>query len=454
MDYEVEVPDPGNPGETKLATRGAGISLIVDNSHVSILDSTVSSVGLTGIYLSTRSNHVLVDGNTVHGTRKATAILAESRSHDLIVRGNVVYHAAVENPTETGIQIAGTTRAVGENNVVFDSRYGIKATGYVNSGGVEMPCSRVILRNNVAFDNFASPITVNSVGNRNYPELPVATDRVAVYHNSLSSNGSTSTRYGHGSGFYLLQLHSPQAELSEVAIENNIVDSGLGMFVNQYVNNPGAPPLTEVEFSRNHYYHAPFSPPDTYMGDWDGALLEDLIAWKTQLENDASGGTTVLDEPSFADRAAGDFQLTLDSPCIDQAIALTTITTVDDFTLGVENAMYFMDGYGISGETGDEIVIFDPFWDVVGIATVTAVDYDTNVLTVDSVLPDVRVGDLVSYGRDKNGHWRVAGRPDIGAYERTQGAKVEVCHAEQTISIAVVALDAHLEHGDTFGSCR
>lgn len=59
--------------------------------------------------------------------------------------------------------------AVCENNVVFDSGYGIKATGDVNSVGVEMPCSRVILRDNVAFDNLASPITVSSVGDRNHP---------------------------------------------------------------------------------------------------------------------------------------------------------------------------------------------------------------------------------------------------------------------------------------------
>jgi hypothetical protein len=101
-----------------------------------------------------------------------------------------------------------------------------------------------------------------------------------------------------------------------------------------------------------------------------------------------------------------DLHLQADSPCIDAGEFPTTITSVagSGTEFQVEDARYFIDGWGIPHVQGDEIQLSDgqP-------ARITNVNYATNLITVDKVLMWTQnQGISLAY---------VGGAPDLGAYE-------------------------------------
>lgn len=99
------------------------------------------------------------------------------------------------------------------------------------------------------------------------------------------------------------------------------------------------------------------------------------------------------------------FYLHSDSPCIDNGGFLTTITSANGSgtQFVVDNAGYFMDGWGII--EGDTIQLEGQS----DTATITTVNYDTNTITVDTSLTWTQgLGISLEY----NGT-----APDIGAYE-------------------------------------
>ncbi len=100
-----------------------------------------------------------------------------------------------------------------------------------------------------------------------------------------------------------------------------------------------------------------------------------------------------------------DFHLKEDSPCIDAGAYLTTITETDgsgtEFT--VEDARYFMDGWGII--EGDKIQLHGQS----ETAIITNVDYNNNIISIDKELTWTQnLGISLAY---------VSSAPDIGAYE-------------------------------------
>jgi hypothetical protein len=82
------------------------------------------------------------------------------------------------------------------------------------------------------------------------------------------------------------------------------------------------------------------------------------------------------------DYSVPDLTLQPNSPCRNKGVALTTITSPSGsgtaFT--VEDAGYFMDGWGIDGVQGDKIQIFGTKQQ----ARAVKVDYATNTITLDS----------------------------------------------------------------------
>ncbi|GMV83949.1 MAG: hypothetical protein AMXMBFR7_51330 [Planctomycetota bacterium] len=93
-------------------------------------------------------------------------------------------------------------------------------------------------------------------------------------------------------------------------------------------------------------------------------------------------GNTSLD-PLLADFQKGDFRLTEKSPLIDKALPLTE-TAADGTrskTLAVTDAGWFYDGFGITGEQGDEIQLSDG-----ASARILKIDYAKHVLELDAPL--------------------------------------------------------------------
>lgn len=101
-----------------------------------------------------------------------------------------------------------------------------------------------------------------------------------------------------------------------------------------------------------------------------------------------------------------DLRLQLGSPCIDSGTFLTTIVSADGSgrSFQVEDAGYFMDGWGIV--QGDSIQLYgSDQW-----AIISHVDYQSNLLTIDRMMTWTRnQGVCLVY---------ISSAPDIGAYEQ------------------------------------
>jgi hypothetical protein len=111
--------------------------------------------------------------------------------------------------------------------------------------------------------------------------------------------------------------------------------------------------------------------------------------------------------PMFVDGAGRDFSLQSGSGLVDAAAFLTTASGSSTGTvMTVADARWFYDGFGIPGETGDEIQLEGGTQR----AVVLAVDHGANTLTLDRELAwtDGQGVSLVYTGS----------APDVGAFER------------------------------------
>lgn len=116
---------------------------------------------------------------------------------------------------------------------------------------------------------------------------------------------------------------------------------------------------------------------------------------------------SIINNPGFVNTGTYNFQLSENSPLIDQGTYLTTTTGAGSGTLiPVNDAGYFFDGFGIPGETGDEIQLGGTSQK----ATIVEVDFAANTITVDRTL-NWSANQGVTYAYLGN-------KPDLGAFER------------------------------------
>jgi hypothetical protein len=115
--------------------------------------------------------------------------------------------------------------------------------------------------------------------------------------------------------------------------------------------------------------------------------------------------------PMYVDRAVHDYRLSAGSPLIDAGTFLTkTASAGSGTTIAVQDASYFVDGFGIPGETGDLIQLHGQ----TETSRVVRVDYATNTITVDRALTwTAGQGLALSYS---------GAAPDIGAFETGTGS--------------------------------
>ena len=138
-------------------------------------------------------------------------------------------------------------------------------------------------------------------------------------------------------------------------------------------------------------------------------------------------------DPKFVNLSASDpnnpnlpdLHLQADSPCIDAGAYPTRITSADGSgaQFQVEDARYFIDGWGIPHVQGDEIQLADGQQ-----ARITNVNYEANLITVDRVLTwTLNQGISLAYE---------GAAPDLGAYEFEPQLELHGASGDQAIYLS------------------
>jgi hypothetical protein len=281
-------------------------------------------------------------------------------------------------------------RNVIENNVIALS--GVPADG-TTSTGMSVRTQSNIVRHNRFYFNDGPGLSFYTGSGQAYNA-----DHGRVYHNVFYHNGFTAVsmtgsdvRY-HSGVLFENSGGTSGVPIQDVSIKNNLF----------FGNNLNSLCL---------YYTA--SSAQTMLGNYyqtaadlgtSGNLAITLPPGNIQSSLDplwvnASGPLDVANPTAF------DFHLKAGSPAVDTGVFLTKTTSAGSGTvIAVEDAGYFIDGYGIV--PGDRIQ-FEGQTQTVGI---TAVDYTTNRLTVEQAVTWV-AGQGVSLPYSGSA-------PDIGAHER------------------------------------
>ena len=167
-----------------------------------------------------------------------------------------------------------------------------------------------------------------------------------------------------------------------------------------------------------------FYEPTSKNWQWKGTNHSNLSEWQTASGHEANALTG---DPLFVDASTYDFTLQSGSPAINAGGDLTTAngSGSSSTSLVVHDSRYFSDGFGISGVSGDTIRIGSGSGAIS--RTITAVDYSTHTITLDSAAT-WSDADPVNYDYSGVG-------PDMGAEEYT-GNIVTISASVGVVSIA------------------
>lgn len=164
---------------------------------------------------------------------------------------------------------------------------------------------------------------------------------------------------------------------------------------------------------RNNLFFGHRQPYGTYkllLKDQDKAKIEDQFFagnWDGDSQGDPKFVNASLSPGDPIDPDLPDLRLKPDSPCRDKGTWLTIITSPDGSgnSFSVEDAGYFMDGWGIKGVRGDEIQLFQSLQK----ARIISVNYETNMIKLDREV-SWKQGQGISLSYNDTA-------PDVGAYE-------------------------------------
>jgi len=302
-----------------------------NNSYCQILNNTVENIGEfmppgsddwgDGVRVENDDcHHHLIQGNVF---TKCGHLGVDLWGHHNIVKNNIC--------NKTGIGVAGNgniaTYNIIENNVCWD-------TNYNETPGFPFENSGTCARNTIWRKN------------RHY--------------------------YGHGTGLHVWGWSLRNASYSKVY--HNVF----------------------YDFGRDgiHSWESGMALSEFYDGTLAGVAIKNNIFWKNQADGvsyreyaDTSGHVVTNNhwqsngDPMFADEALYDFHLQDGSPCMDTGAFLTKAKwTASGTQIEVEDASYFIDGFGIV--EGDTIQLDGQ----TPTARITSINYNTNTLTLDRSL--------------------------------------------------------------------
>lgn len=421
----------GDPMEANFQ----GVYITGASSYIVIRDSVIekwgryhysppNTIGGDALQINNASHHVLIEDNTFGRADHASLQIANGYSN--VIRNNSFY-----NDAEKALEVAartngGTYGNLIEGNTVWGSGFNVE-----DHGGLcmHLAAPENILRRNTfrdcglwAFGCYVwgqiadgGDVTYSCSDNRLYNNV--------VAHNMIDPNGYS----GSLSTWEATGVRMNDDGVGSGTVENNVFKNNI-VYDNQPNNadpDPGNPgrniqqlelnlqaqtnmPFAGSIFAGNIFFYQAADEQVLYVR---GAGLDSVAYFNTNYPSNMFGNLQV--DPQFvtydpgvaADPTDGsfDFHLQDDSPAVDAGEDLTTTTATNSGTsVTVADARYFHAGYDGLIE-GDEIMVGTDQ------VQVTAVDYDTNTLTIDQSISwsSGEAVNLVYYG---NG-------PDIGAFE-------------------------------------
>ncbi len=321
------------------------------------------------------------------------------KSHNNLVENNIIYYIGEEciEYGKTGIQIAADNNIVRNNVIAYASAGPMVGTGlfmssyYFEPRDIIQNCIGNRVYNNVIYKNGGAPYQVNAKHDTEFTGNKIMNN--IMYHNRVA--GDDYDPYFKGNYHMIF-------ETWHLTIDR--------LWANNFPNNNF--------FFNNIIAHATEDGdlPDSVRIFYDG--VADVFGEKTwgvyKLDKSLAEIQELLPEyfsgnlevnPGFADADNDDFTLREDSPAVDAGAHLTVTTASGENTtiVPVEDALFFTDGYGII--PGDIVRIGSNRG-----VRITAVDYETNTLTVSSPVT-FDAGDYVDLPY-------VGKAPDIGMHER------------------------------------
>lgn len=375
------------------------------------------------IYLLPESNYNLIEGNRLYnGPHVSIELQGYGSRSESGVSYNVIRNNYVQNLWHTGINVyTNANHNLVHGNLVVDcgEKHSENVSGSKRDrtaarsvhGGIQSGASYCIYRRNVLINTGSS--TIESWGDH------CISEDNRIYHNTYNRN------------YRGIVLTVDEHEINRNVLKNNIFHGNREYEILCRTRGPGGSPRenyfvnNSISGSRIRFYPA---------GDKD-------LSW-LQTEYPAYWHDNVAANPQFVDEAERDLRLQPSSPMLDAGAFLTKTTrSGSGKKIPVEDARYFMDGWGIID--GDLIQLEGQ----TKRARIAKVDYEKNVLTIDRKLRwSAGQGVTLPYE---------GSAPDIGAYERPRRKKpVILPDGTEVIMVGGVAVRRKRKNsgGDSAGS--
>jgi parallel beta-helix repeat protein len=339
--------------------------IYITGSYNKILNCSISNVGHSipaessgigdGVWVE--GSHNLIENNDVSNCGHNGLLL---RGQYNIAKGNIL-RGEIYRSCEVHSSGAGNSHLVFDSNVVRNSA-GF-TPGPCAAYGMQVDAPYAIIRRNLFYNNHGHGLEV-------WAMIGGATGaHMRIYNNDSSQNGiGAGVGAQEGYGIELNQIsESVPGDFRDVVIKNNV------LYRNKNVG----------------IYYKPQADSNDHV--------------------DANNFKNFNGNPYFADESNHDFHLTLGSPCIDAGAFLTnTRQAGSGTTILVDNAGYFIDGFGIV--EGDLIQLQEE----TETAKITYIDYSSNSISIDRSL---------SWSSGQGVSLAFTGSaPDIGAFEYESSA--------------------------------
>ena len=359
------------------ASGGSKTGIFLNNATFNkILNNTIDDNASDSIAI-VNSNRNVVEANTFS---KATHALWAIRCGNYnIIRGNYFHNAIQKNGEvyDCDGQAGNTKYNATKRNLIEGNEF-----AYTPSSGNASPWSGIqyagqdgIIRQNTFHDTVGPGLRMAiygaeaqyNTGNRVYHNVFYGTDYAGVF---IEVGGTM-----------VDNVFKNNAFMKSLFVAN---DTRWSWWVNTVAGKPVqvmTGRLDGFEFDTNAFFNAQAGESWLMTYGWRNQVWsqqQDLSWWETNYPQLIKN--SIEQDAAFIDEANRDFRLSSSSPLIDAGAFLTrTVNSGSGKIMTVADASYFYDGFGIPGEAGDTIQIIGQSVT----ATIVAVDYTSNTITLD-----------------------------------------------------------------------